>query len=81
MTESGSQFDIEVDEGFFLLVGDAMTVYEEYEDAVDEVQEKVTDNTESFLAQVTIRNGDSDDIAVAVEQIGWQQIIQDISEV
>jgi hypothetical protein len=80
MTDSSSQFTLEVDEGFFLIVGDDVTVYEDYDDAVAEVQEKIAGESETFLAQVTIENGDTDDIAVAVEQVSWQQVIQDMAE-
>jgi len=59
---------------------DELTVYEQYSDAVAEVQEKLSGDTESFLAEVDIENTGSDDVAVTLEQVGWQQIIQDMAE-
>ena len=72
--------DPEADEGFYVLVGSELTVYESYDSAVDEVQEKIATETDSFLAEVTIDNdGNDDDVAISLEQVGWQQIIQDMT--
>jgi len=81
MTE-GSQFTVDptAGEGFYVFVSDDLTVYEQYSDAVAEVQEKLSGDTESFLAEVDIENTGSDDVAVTLEQVGWQQIIQDMAE-
>ena len=77
----GVQFSVdpEEDEGFYVTVGEQLTVYEQYDAAVAEVQEKVSTETDSFLAEVTIDNDGSDDVAISLEQVGWQQIIQDMS--
>ena len=72
--------DPEEDEGFYVTVGEQLTVYEQYDAAVAEVQEKVSTETDSFLAEVTIDNNGSDDVAISLEQVGWQQIIQDMAE-
>ena len=72
--------DPEADEGFYVLVGSELTVYESYDAAVDEVQEKIATETDSFLAEVTIDNdGNDDDVAISLEQVGWQQIIRDMT--
>lgn len=71
--------DAESDDGFYLTVTDDITVYETYADAVDEIQQKLTTDTEGFLAEVAIdREGDEDDVAITLEQVGWQKIIRDI---
>ena len=77
----GVQFSIDPDaeDGFYVIVGEALTVYEQYETAVADVQQKVSTETESFLAEVTIDSTDSDDVAISLEQVGWQQIIQDMT--
>jgi len=72
--------DPEEDEGFYVTVGEQLTVYEQYDAAVAEVQEKVSTETDSFLAEVTIDNNGSDDVAISLEQVGWQQLIQDMSK-
>jgi len=71
--------DPEADEGFYVLVGSELTVYESYDAAVDEVQEKIATETDSFLAEVTIDNDGNDDVAISLEQVGWQQIIRDMT--
>lgn len=74
-----AQFTIDADEGFYLTVAETITVYEEYEDAVAEIQAKLATDTDGFLAEVAIdRKGDTDDVAVTLEQVGWQQIIRDM---
>ena len=72
--------DPEADEGFFVIVSEDLTVYESYASAVADVQQKVSGDTESFVAEVTIDNDGSDDVAISLEQVGWQQIIQDMTE-
>jgi len=78
----GVQFSVdpEEDEGFYVTVGEQLTVYQQYDAAVAEVQQKVSTETDSFLAEVTIDNNGSDDVAISLEQVGWQQIIQDMAE-
>jgi hypothetical protein len=76
-----AQFSVDptADEGFYVTVGTELTVYESYEAAVDEVENKIADETDSFLAEVTIDNDGSDDVAISLEQVGWQQIIRDMT--
>ena len=78
----GVQFSVdpEEDEGFYVTVGEELTVYEQYDAAVAEVQQKVSTETDSFLAEVSIDNNGSEDVAISLEQVGWQQIIQDMAE-
>jgi len=78
---SPAQFSVdpEADEGFYVTVGSELTVYESYDTAVAEVQEKIATETDSFLAEVTIDNDGSDDVAISLEQVGWQQIIRDMT--
>lgn len=76
-----AQFSIDADEGFYLTVADDITVYEEYDAAVAEIQAKLTTDAEGFLAEVAIeQTGESDDVAVTLEQVGWQQIIRDMDQ-
>jgi hypothetical protein len=76
-----AQFSVDpaADEGFFIIVGEELTVYESYAAAVDDVEDKITTETDSFLAEVTIENDDSEDVAISLEQVGWQQIIADMT--
>jgi len=78
---SSAQFSVdpEAGEGFYVTVGSELTVYESYDAAVAEVQEKIATETDSFLAEVTIDNDGSDDVAISLEQVGWQQIIRDMT--
>lgn len=76
-----AQFSIDADKGFYLTVADDITVYENYEAAVAEIQSKLTTEAEGFLAEVAIEQaGESDDVAVTLEQVGWQQIIRDMDQ-
>ena len=78
---SPAQFSVDpaADEGFYVTVGSELTVYESYDAAIAEVQEKIATETVSFLAEVTIDNDGSDDVAISLEQVGWQQIIRDMT--
>ena len=67
------------DEGFYVIVADQLTVYESYDSAVEEVKQKISTDTDSFLAEVTIDNDGSDDVAISLEQVGWQQVIRDMT--
>jgi hypothetical protein len=76
-----TQFSVnpENDEGFYVIVADQLTVYESYDAAVEEVQEKISTDTDSFLAEVTIDHDRSDDVEISLEQVGWQQVIRDMT--
>jgi len=76
-----AQFSVDPagDEGFYVTVGTDLTVYESYEAAIAEVEDKIATETDSFVAEVTIDNDGSDDVAISLEQVGWQQIIRDMT--
>ena len=79
---SGTQFTVDSTggDGFYVTVAEEVTVYESYSDAVAEIQEKVSSETESFLAEVAIEANGGDDVALTLEQVGWQQVIQDMAD-
>jgi hypothetical protein len=79
---SPEQFSVDpdADGGFFVIVGEELTVYESYSSAVDDVEAKITTDSNSFLAEVSIENDDGEDVAINMEQVGWQQIISDMSD-
>ena len=68
------------DEGFYLIVaaGEA-TVYEQYADAVADIQAKLSADTDGFLAEVAIDADSDDDVAVTLQQVSWQQVISDMA--
>jgi len=71
--------DPDADEGFYVTVGTDLTVYASYDAAIAEVEDKIATETDSFLAEVTIDNDGGDDVAISLEQVGWQQIIRDMT--
>jgi hypothetical protein len=79
----GAQFTVLTpsDEGFYVTVasGEA-TIYEEYDDAVADIQSKLSDDTDGFLAEVAIEAANNDDVAVTLEQVSWQQVIADMAD-
>ncbi len=81
MTTS-TQFTIDPhsDDGFYVVVAGEVTVYEQYDDAIAEIQTKLASDTDGFLAEVAITADEDDDVAVTLEQVGWQQIIRDLAE-
>jgi hypothetical protein len=76
-----AQFSVDptAEEGFYVTVGTDLTVYESYEAAIAEVEEKIATETDSFVAEVMIDHDGSDDVAISLEQVGWQQIIRDMT--
>jgi hypothetical protein len=79
---SGTQFTVDATggDGFYVTVAEEVTVYESYSDAVTEIQEKISGETESFLAEVAIEANGGDDVALTLEQVGWQQVIRDMAD-
>lgn len=74
------QFELDAaDEGFYVFVGTTVVVYETYEAAIAEIQDKLSEDTDSYLAEVTIEHNGSEDTAINLEQVGWQRIIQDMT--
>lgn len=80
MTSVQFTVDAAADEGFYAVVGDNVTIYESYSDAIAEVQDKISTDIESFVAEVSIESNGEDDVAITLEQISWQRIICDMSD-
>ena len=78
-----AQFSVDptADDGFYVTVGTDLTVYESYEAAIAEVEDKIATETDSFLAEVTIDNDGTDDVSISLEQVCWQQIIRDMTTI
>lgn len=77
---TSTQFTVDpADEGFYITVAGNITVYEEYADAVNEIQTKLAGDSDTFLAELTIEANGEDDVAVALEQVSWQQVIRDMA--
>lgn len=76
-----TQFSVDPEnkEGFYVIVADQLTVYESYDAAIDEVQQKISTDADSVLAEVTIDKDGSDDMAISLEQVSWQRIIRDMT--
>lgn len=79
MTDSDTQFDIDDDGELFVTVADQTTVYESYDAAVSEVSEKLSQSENALVAKVNI-SGDGDDVEMNLEQVGWETIIQDMTD-
>lgn len=78
----GAQFTVANETGFYVAVADGqVTVYESYDDAIAEIQDKLATDSGGFLAQVAIDTDDDEDIAVTLEQVSWQQVIRDLGSV
>lgn len=79
---TGVQFTVNTaaDEGFYVTVAETVTIYESYGDAIAEIQDKISADTESFVAEVAIESNGEDDVAITLEQISWQQIIRDMAD-
>lgn len=80
---SGVQFQVPApdDEGFYVIVAaGTATVYEEYSDAVADIQDKLSADTDGFLAEVAIDADGGDDVAITLEQVSWQQVIADMAD-
>jgi hypothetical protein len=75
----GIQFTVDEDESFYVAVGGQTTVYETYAAAVDEIQAKLADHDDAFVAEMTV-TGSGDDVAVNLEQVDWPTIIRDLEE-
>lgn len=80
MTSVQFTVDAAADEGFYVVVGDNVTIYESYSDAIAEIQDKISTDTESFVAEVAIESNSEEDVAITLEQISWQQIIHDMAD-
>jgi hypothetical protein len=76
MTDA-AQFDVADDGSFFVTIGESATVYETYEAAVAEVQGKLDETDDAFVAEMTIA-GNGDDVEVNLSQVEWPKIIKDM---
>ena len=73
-------FTVDATGGFWVIVGgEELDVYEAYSAAIRDIQAKLRTDENSFLAQVTIDADGGDDVAVALEQVSWQQVIRDLT--
>jgi hypothetical protein len=73
-----AQFDVNEDGSFYVTIADGSTVYETYGAAVDEVQDKLEESDDAFVAEMTI-TGSGDDVEVNLEQVEWPKIISDMN--
>lgn len=77
---TGAMFAVEGDESFTIIVTeDQITVYERYSDAVADITDTLAEDVDGFVADVAIDRNGTDDVAVTLEQVGWQQIIRDMA--
>jgi hypothetical protein len=72
-----SRFDVAEDGSFYVTIGETATVYETYEAAVEEVQGKLDEADDAFVAEMTIA-GNGDDVEVNLSQVEWPKIIRDM---
>jgi hypothetical protein len=74
-----AQFELDDDGSFYVTISDSATVYETYDAAVDEVQDKISESDGAFVAEMTI-SGSGDDVEVNFSQVEWPKIISDMNE-
>jgi len=74
---SGAQFDVDETGSFYVTIADGATVYETYDAAVAEVQDKLDEANDAFVAEMTI-SGNGDDVEVNFTQVEWPKIISDM---
>lgn len=72
-------FELADDDSFYVIVGDGVpaTVYESYDDAVANVQDKLDNSADAFVAQMSF-NSSGDDVEVNFSQVEWPKIIADM---
>ncbi len=75
----GKTFSVPREESFTLIVAeDVIDVYERYEDAVQGLSDSIAEDSDCFIAEVSIAAENGDDVSVTLEQVAWQQIIRDM---
>jgi len=74
---SDASFEVGDDGSFYVTIADEATVYETYDAAVEEVQDKLDDSDDAFVAEMSI-TGSGDDVEVNLSQVEWPKIIQDM---
>lgn len=69
---AGTQFTIEVAsaEDFYVSVAEAVTLCDNYDDTVAEIQDKLSTDSMSYLPEIPINANATADVAVAPDQIG-----------
>jgi len=72
------QFNVDEDGSFYVTIADGATVYETYDAAVAEVQDKLDEADDAFVAEMTI-TGNGDDVEVNFSQVEWPKIISDMN--
>lgn len=75
-----AQFEVEEDGSFYVIIAEGSTVYETYDAAVAEVQEKLDKADDAFVAKMTI-TGNGDDVEVNFSQVEWPKIIADMGDI
>jgi hypothetical protein len=75
-----AQFDVDEDGSFYVTIAADSTVYETYEAAVDEVQDKLDESDDAVVAEMTIA-GSGDDLEVNFSQVEWPKIIADMGDI
>jgi len=76
---TGAQFDVNESDSFYVTIADGATVYEKYDAAVAEVQDKLDEADDAFVAEMTI-SGNGDDVEVNFSQVEWPKIIGDMGD-
>lgn len=77
---TGTQFSIDPsDGGFYVIVGATVTVYQQYADALAAIQPTLADDTDAFLAEISIEPTGEEDVSVTLEQVSWQRVVRDLT--
>jgi hypothetical protein len=76
MSEAAS-FEVSEEGSFYVTIAEEATVYETYDAAVEEVQGKLDESDDAFVAEMSI-TGSGDDVEVNFSQVEWPKIIQDM---
>lgn len=64
---------------FYVTIASDSTVYESFSDAVDEVEEKLEESDDAFVAEMEI-NGQEDDVEVNLSQVEWPRVIREMGD-
>lgn len=79
MSDSPSRFEVDADGSFYITIAEAITIYEHYDAAVVEIQEKLATDSDAFVAEMSV-DGDGEDVTVNLEQVDWPTIIRDMAD-
>jgi len=75
---AAAQFDVDEDGSFYVTIANGATVYETYDAAVAEIQDKLDEADDAFVAKMSI-SGNGDDVEVNFSQVEWPKIISDMN--